>query len=431
VNVVVIGAGLLGVSTAYFLARNGHTVTVLDAEAGPGRGASYANAALLAPSHAMPWSEPRTLRRVLCGIGRRDAALRLHARGLPSLLQWGLHFVRNSGVEAFERGFVANLHLARYAREVMDDLDASERLRYSREVRGTLTVMRARQSLDEIAGLSRWWDAMGVRHQALDAGQVVAREPALAPLVDEIRAGILNPDDGHGDAHAFCEQLAVHAARLGVEFRFGVKAERLVCDADRVRAVRIASMMQNAGASRTAHDELRAHRFVLAAGCASVALARQAGVRLPVVPIKGASITVENTEDADVPRLPVLDHEASVAIVPLGGRLRVAGGAEFAGLDTRVDAKRSASLQHLFATLFPRASETTDLHQRSHWVGLRPASVDGVPFIGSTALENLYLNTGHGHLGWTLAAGSSRALADLISGRRPDIDLAPYRLDRL
>ena len=420
-SVVVIGAGLLGVSTAYFLARNGHRVTVLDAATGPGLGTSYANAALLTPSHAMPWSEPRALRRVVCEIGRRDAAFRLHARGLPSLVQWGWHFVRHPGAKTLGNGFAANLQLARYTREVMDELDAREQLEYGREGRGTLTIVRDSQSLEDIERVSRWWDDMGVRHQPLDAAQVIAREPALSPLVGQIRAGILNPDDGHGDAHVFCQQLADRAARLGVEFRYGIRVERLVREADRVSSV------------RTASGDVRADRYVLAAGHASVALARQVGVRLPMVPIKGASLTVDGLDAAHRPRLPVLDHEASVAIVPLWHRLRVAGGAEFAGLDTRVDAQRAASLRALLASLFPaaRLDAANGAGRTSHWAGLRPASVDGVPFVAATARSNLFLNTGHGHLGWTLAAGSGRALADLMSERRPEIDLAPYRLERL
>lgn len=418
-HVLIIGSGLLGVTTAYFLRRHGLRVTVVDGEPGPGRGASYANGALLHAGLVDPWNAPGIVGQLVRSLGREDAAMLLRLRALPSLLGWGLAFLANSRERRFRANTLRNAELATYTRTVMAELRTQTDIEYGQWFPGTLLVFRDAGSLDSGRGIAEAIGPRGVRARCLTVPEIIGLEPALAAIANELAGGIHYPDDEGGDAFAFCTELTRIGGALGVEFRFGARVERLVRSGNRIRGAVCGG------------EELCADAFVLAAGSYSPLLLKATGIRLPVRPAKGYSLTIPRGDSAAAPRLPVVDHTLHAAVVPVGSdRIRVVGTAEFAGYDQSVAPARIDNLQCILRRIFPEFAAESRASEVVPWAGLRPLCVDGVPVLGGTSLENLYLNTGHGHLGWTLCAGSAKAVADLIAGRKPEIPLAGFRLDR-
>lgn len=412
-QVIVIGAGVIGIATAYHLARAGVEVTVLERGRQVAGETSFANGAILTPSMADPWNAPGVWRKLLSYLGREDSPLLLRPKALPSLLFWGIDFLRHSAPAAFERNLRRNALLANYSLEVMAELRRDLKLAYD-EGRGTLKITRDPVMLEQVEGLTRIMGECGVAFERLDAPKLVALEPALKPLEGELAGGIHFPDDEFGDAHLFTRALAEGAAALGARILFDVEVREIIREGGRVTRV------------ATSQGEFMADRFVVAAGSHSPALARRLGVRIPVKPVKGYSITVPCNGWNEGPRLPVVDDNYHAVVTPLGERLRVAGTAEFTGFDRRLTESRIDNLVNFLLALYPAFSNHLDWSQISPWAGFRPMSVDGVPLVGATDVENLFINTGHGHLGWTMAAGSGRLVADLVMGRKADIDAALY-----
>lgn len=417
-NVVVVGSGLLGVCSAYWLRELGAAVTVLDRAAGPGLETSYANGALLTPSMADPWNAPGVLWRLLGWIGRENSPMLLRPAALPAIVGWGLRFIRESTEKRFRANTLANVHLALYSLETLRSLRARAPIDYDQGAAGTLKVMRDPRSLEAARAMAAWLRGHGVSSRELDRAATIELEPALQPVGAQLAGSIHFPGDEHGDAFRFCEALARRAAERGVEFRYRTAVEGLEIGGRRIRGVR-------SGAGVLAADVV-----VIAAGSCSPQLLRRVGLSLPVAPVKGYSITVPMPAGVSSPVVPVLDEQLHAVVVPLDGRVRVAGTAEFAGHDLSVPAARIANLLRLLERTYPEIARRVARESVQPWTGLRPMSADGVPIVSRTPIENLFLNTGHGHLGWTMAAGSGRALADLILGRKPDIDLTPYALDR-
>jgi D-amino-acid dehydrogenase len=411
-KVVVIGSGLIGLTSAYFLRRRGHEVTVIDREEGPGRETSFANGALLTPSMSEPWNTPGCWRVLLASLGRSDAPLQLRLRTLPSLGAWGLNFLRNSGVRTFERSTKSNLRLALHSLNVMRYLRLQACIEYGRTARGTLRVFRDGAALDHASEWANRLSAEGLSFRRLSREETVELEPALGPIADRLAGGLHYPDDETGDAFRFCVGLAEHAREQGVEFRF-----RTAVSALEVRSGQVSAVV-NGG------ERFVADRYVVAAGSYSTPLLQRAGVRVPVRPAKGYSITFDAHGDRPLLSTPVVDDGLHAAVVPLEGAIRVAGTAEFAGYDRTLSPDRISNLLGLLKAVLPR--EPFDPATGRAWCGLRPMSVDGVPIIGPTRLSNLFVNTGHGHLGWTMAAASGQLLADLVSGDTPAVDPAPY-----
>lgn len=417
-KVVVVGSGLLGISTAYWLSERGAQVTVLDRAGGPARETSFANGALVTPSMSDPWNAPGVLWRLLGWLGREDSPMLLRPKALPALAGWGLRFLRESSEQRFHTNTLANLGLATYSLATLRQLRAQTTLDYDYGSVGTLKVIRDARGFEAARSMAAWIGGHGVSWRELDRAQTVALEPALAPVAGEIAGSIHFPDDEHGDAWRFCEALATQAAGRGVEFRYSTTVEVLEYDGRRVRGV------------RTGGGAVAADAFVIAAGSFSPQLLSGLGIRLPVAPVKGYSITVPIPTGVTGPTIPILDDELHAVAAPLNGKLRIAGTAEFAGHDLSVPESRIKNLMGLLNRTFPAIARAVPRDRITPWSGLRPMSADGVPIIGHTPIENLFLNTGHGHLGWTMAAGSGRALADLMTGRTPAIDLQPYSLTR-
>jgi D-amino-acid dehydrogenase len=415
-KILVIGSGLIGVTSAYVLRRRGHEVTVIDRQEGPGRETSFANGALLTPSMPEPWNAPGCWRVLLSSLGRSDAPMQLRWRSLPGLMGWGVGFLRNSRAAAFERNALTNLRLALYSIEIMKSLRQQTHVEYGCAARGTLRIFRDHQTLDDAFAAAQRLALEGLQFKRLSQRETVACEPGLQPIADQL-AGALHYDaDETGDAHRFCEALASCAREQGVEFRSGTTVASLQMHAGRITGV------------ACGRDRFVADRYIVAAGSHSAPLLRRIGIQLPVRPAKGYSITFERPPREASLRIPVIDHHLHAVVVPLDGAIRVAGTAEFAGYDLTLPPVRILNLLKLLQRVLPEAH--FDPAAARPWCGLRPMSADGVPVIGPTPIQNLLLNTGHGHLGWTMAAGSAQLLADLISGGSPMIDPTLFALAR-
>jgi D-amino-acid dehydrogenase len=415
-KIVIIGSGLIGVTTAYFLGRSGHEVTVLDRQSGPGLETSFANGALLHPSMPEPWNSPGCWRVLLASLGRADAALKIRLRALPSLLHWGSQFLRNSKVAAFERNSLSNLRLARYSLDVMSTLRQQANIEYGRVARGSLRIFREGDALDRADGVARDRVSEGLSCRRLSSSEVVDLEPALEPIAASLKGGLHYQCDEIGDAHRFCVELTESARRCGVDFQFGTEVTCLRLHRKRVVGVECRKR------------QFVAEHYIVAAGSYSSLLLRPLGVELPVRPAKGYSITAAADPAQAGLRIPVIDDQMHAAVVPLGSSIRVAGTAEFAGYNLDLQPARIGNLVGLLKGVLPRTTVAAD--RVRPWCGLRPLSADGVPIIGETEISNLMVNTGHGHLGWTMAAGSGQLLTDLLCGRSPAIDPRPFNPGR-
>ena len=411
-----IGSGLIGVSSAYFLARRGWEVTVLDRQDGPGQETSFANGSLLTPSMPEPWNAPGSWRVLLKSIGRSDSALKLHLKALPHLSGWGAGFLRNSSAERYHRNTVKNMRLAVYSRDVLMRLRGEIGIKYGGDFRGSLRVIRDTQALERALAWAQKLRPEGLTYRQLTADEVVKMEPTLAPIGGQLAGGIHYPLDEIGNAYEFCVALADHARRIGVQFR-----SRTPVTGIEVRAGNVAAV--SSGGERFTAD-----RYIVSAGSYSPLLLKNLGLNLPIRPAKGYSITFERPPLDPPFRLPVADDDFHAVVVPLENVIRVAGTAEFTGYDLTLPEARIQNLLTLVKQVLPTGG--FERAQAKPWCGLRPMSVDGVPIIGPTPIGNLWTNTGHGHLGWTMAAGSGQLLADLLTGGSPGVNPDGYSLAR-
>ena len=411
-RVVVIGAGIIGLASARFLHAAGlRDLVVVEAAPGPGEGTSQANGALLHPSAVEPWNSPGILSYLVRHLGREDAAVLLRARALPSLIGWGVRFLRESARSRFVANTKANTALALHSLRCMHEWGVESPL-FDHARTGSLMVLRDARALDEAVKWAAMLSEWGVRHRVLERADLVAVEPALAPVAGQLAGGIHNLDDETGDCHRWCVALSAQLAASGVEFLWGAAVGRIEVDRGRAYGIRLKDGRR-----------IGADAVVLAAGPQSPALAAAVGVRLPVRPAKGYSLTYRIDSQVTAPRLPVIDRALHVAVTPLGsaerGRLRVAGTAEFCGEDLSVAPGRVAHLTALAHRLYPEVLQGTDVDEPRSWTGLRPLCVDGRPIIGQTRVAGLWLNTGHGHLGWTVGAASGHLLAMHMCGMKP------------
>jgi len=406
----------MGVTSAYLLARSGHEVVLLERRSGTGLETSFANGSLLTPSMAEPWNSPGCWRVLLSSIGRSDAALQVRIRALPGLAGWGVSFLRNSAVSSYQRSALSNLRLALYSSQVLRELRESLSLEYGREARGTLRLFRSPEMFARADLAARRLESEGLAHRSLSGADVSALEPALAPLASQLAGAIHYPGDETGNAHRFCTAMTEHARREGVEFRLDT-----VVTSIETRAGQVTGLI--CGSERLVGD-----KYVVAAGSYSTPLLRTAGVELPVRPAKGYSISFPRAYAQPPLTTPVVDDERHAVVVPLEGGLRIAGAAEFVGYNLSLDPIRIRKLLEWVREVIPQ--ERFDASEARPWCGLRPMSADGVPIIGPTHLPNLLVNAGHGHLGWTLVAGSCQLLADIVCGGTPAVDADLFSLTR-
>jgi D-amino-acid dehydrogenase len=402
-RIVIVGGGLIGLTSAHYLAVGGARVTLLDAAAVPAAGASHANGGLITPSMSEPWNEPGVVWKLLRWLGRADAPLLLRPRALPQSAAWMVRFVRAATPAQYRRNTFKNLRLGMYSALELRRLRDALGLQYHAGTRGTLNLYRDERTLAAAEVAKSAATASGLEFTVLDRAGVLRVEPALAPIERQIAGGLHFPGDETGDARLFCAELAQRAGSNGVDLRYGVRVDGFRRDGPK----RVAAV-------RTSQGEVDADAFVVAAGAYSAPLLQTLQLSLPVHPVKGYSLSVPLGSWSPAPRIGVVDDSLHAAATPLGAVLRVAGTAEFAGFDATIDDRRIENLRRLVDGVYPHASRAAREPTATAWAGLRPMSADGVPIIGRSVIENLYVNCGHGHLGWTMAAGSSRLLADLV-----------------
>lgn len=412
---VVLGAGVIGVTTAYCLARDGHEVIVVDRQPAAGLETSFANGGLVTPSMSDPWAAPGTPTMVLKGLGREDAPFVLRLSAIPGMLSWGLSFLRNCAPARWRANTEAVLKLAVLSRDALDELSGATGIQYDRFDNGALRVYRDAESFDQARHGADIFRALGIDAVVADADGTVALEPALRPIRSAIAGAVHFPGDRAGDAMTFTQELARLAAASGVEFRFDTNIRGFEADGDKIAAI------------ATDKGRVAGDRFVLALGSHSPLLARHIGLNLPIYPVKGYSATFSSDGWNDAPSMPVVDYKRKVAVTRLGERVRLAGTAEFNGYDRAPNPRRSATLLRDFGELFPERTAPAHIE---YWNGLRPMTPNGRPILGPTRIRNLWLNTGHGPLGWTLACGSARITAALIAGRQTDIPIDGFALGR-
>jgi D-amino-acid dehydrogenase len=418
VKIVVLGSGVIGVTSAYYLARAGHEVTVVDRQGEPARETSFANAGEVSPGYSSPWAGPGVPVKAIKWLLMKHGPLVVRPKLDPVMWIWLLKLLRNCTSARYAVNKSRMIPIAEYSRDCLRALRTETGIRYDERSRGTLQLFRKQAQLDHTADDIAVLKQYGVPYEVLDRSGCIAAEPALAAVKDKFTGGLRLPQDETGDCRIFTEALAAEAAKLGVQFKFNTKIEGLIAD-----GARIAGVVTSAGL-------LQADAYVVALGSWSPRLLKPLGISVPVYPVKGYSITVPIVDPDGAPVSTIMDESYKVAMTRLGDRIRVGGTAEISGYSDQLYEARRATLDHSLTDLFPRGGDTA---KATFWCGLRPMTPDGPPVIGATHYRNLHLNTGHGTLGWTMACGSGRVLADLLSGRKPEIDtreLAISRYDR-
>jgi D-amino-acid dehydrogenase len=421
-KVVVLGSGVIGTTTAYYLARAGADVTVIDRQAGPALETSFANAGQVSPGYSTPWAAPGIPLKALKWLFQRHAPLRVRPDGTLFQLRWLAAMLRQCSPAHYALNKERLMRVANYSRDCLRELRAETGIAYEQRTAGTLQLFRSPAQLDAVGRDTAVLRELGVPHEVLDRAGVLRVEPGLAGARERFVGGLRLPDDETGDCHLFTTALAQRAQELGVRFRNGTHVSRLCVEAGEVVGVELAPLQAGAPV-----EVLRADHIVLALGSHSRALLAPLGLELPVYPVKGYSLTMPIADAGAVPHSTVLDETYKIALTRFDDRLRVGGMAKLGGFDLRLDPARRATLEKVVRELFPGG----DLSRAQFWTGLRPMTPDSTPVIGASPLRGLHLNTGHGTLGWTMACGSGRLMADLLTGRpgairSDDLGLARY-----
>ena len=405
-KVLVLGGGVIGVTTAYYLARAGHEVELVDRQAGPALETSFGNAGEVSPGYSAPWAGPGVPVKAIKWMLMTHSPLVIWPLLDPAMWRWGAAMLANCTERAYALNKSRMVPIAEYSRDCLKALRAETAIAYDERAQGTLQLFRTQAQLDGIGKDVEVLRKYGVPFEVLDRAGFCRVEPALRLTQQKFVGALRLPGDETGDCFLFTNRLAEMAQQLGVRMRWNTTIDGLDAEGGRIARV------------RTSAGELRADAIVLALGSYSPQLLQPLGIRLPVYPVKGYSITVPITDASAAPESTIMDETHKVAVTRLGDRIRVGGTAELAGYSTALREPRRRTLEHVVTDLFPRGG---DVSKATFWCGLRPMTPDGTPIVGPTPYANLYLGTGHGTLGWTMAAGTGRVLADLISGRKPEI----------
>lgn len=422
-TVVIIGAGLAGLTSARALQERGWQVTVVDAKTGPALGTSFANAGMLTPSMADPWNAPGLLSYLIKSIGHEDSSFLLRVGALPGMLSWCLRFLLHGRRDDYAAACEANFELARYSLQQLQQWQEALGLDFEQRQNGTLKVFRDTAALNTATELAESLLPLGLAFNPMTAEAAAIHEPALAPISDKLTGALWYPQDGSGNARMFCEQLEQQLKLDGAQLLYGQPLKRWLWKKGQVAGF------------ATAEQDYCADAIVMAAGAGSAPLLAPLGLDLMVRPVKGYSLGFDGQQVKNLPAMPVIDDALHCAITPLGNELRVAGTAELAGYNLSKPAARLANLRNMLRAMLPNQAEALLSGELASWAGLRPMSADGMPYIGpvekGATLQKLYLNTGHGHLGWTHCAGSAQLLAAQIDGEAPALSPLPYRATRV
>ncbi len=416
-KVIVLGAGIIGTASAWFLNKAGHEVIVIERQPGAAQETSFANGCQISVSHAEPWANPAAPMKILKWLGKEDAPLLYRFR--PEWLQWkwGLHFLRECTSARTAANIRRIVALAEYSRQTLQSVRAETGIDYDCLKRGILHFYTNRKDLEGSLHAAKLMRDLGCPRNSIDTDEVVRIEPALAKIRDKIVGGDFTASDESGDVYKFTTGLAKNAAQAGADFQFNTTVTRLLSEGTGASS-RISGVEIIDGEGR--HQVLRADAFVIAMGSLSTALLKPLGIELMIYPGKGYSATYRVTEPAAAPTVSLTDDGYKLVMSRLGDRLRVAGTCELNGYTRDLNTVRCEAITRRTRELFPDAC---DYENPSYWTGLRPLTPSNVPYIGKTRIANLFLNTGHGTLGWTMGCGSGRAIADIVSGRQPELDL--------
>ena len=414
-KVAVLGGGVIGVTTAYYLARAGHEVTVIERQHGAALETSFANAGQVSPGYASPWAAPGIPVKAIKWLLMEHAPLILQPRIDVATIRWLVSMLANCTAARYAENKSRMVRLAEYSRDCLIALRKDTGIAYDGRAQGTLQLFRTQAQLDATAKDIEVLRADGVPFELLDPDGCIVAEPALAPSRNKITGGLRLPNDETGDCFKFTTELAELAAAAGVSFQYGRTVLGFRTDQGKIAQI------------ETSAGPLSADAYVLALGSFSPKLARQIGLRIPIYPVKGYSLTFPIADPTRAPESTIMDETFKIAITRLGDRIRVGGMAEISGYNNNLPHQRRATLEHSVTDLFGGSG---DVKAASFWSGLRPMTPDGTPVVGPTGYKNLFLNTGHGTLGWTMACGSARVLADLVEGRSPDIDASDLGMAR-
>ena len=415
-RIVILGAGVVGVTSAYYLAEAGHEVVLVDRQPGPALETSFANAGEISPGYASPWAAPGIPAKAVRWLMMKHAPLIIQPRPDMAMLRWVLAMLRNCTASRYALNKSRMVRLAEYSRDELIALRGALGIEYDERSQGTLQLFRTQKQLDGSADDIAVLQSYGVPYEVLDRSGCVGAEPGLATSQDHFVGGLRLPHDETGDCHIFTRALAQRLPAMGVELRYNTRIEAIEKDGDRITGV------------RTDDGMLRGDAYLVALASHSPALLAQLGIRLPIYPVKGYSITLPVADAARAPVSTLLDESYKIAITRLGDRIRVGGMAELSGYDRSLSPRREATLRHSLNDLFPGAADNNA--PSGFWSGLRPMTPDSTPIIGRTPVSNLFLNAGHGTLGWTMACGSGRLIASIIGGTPPPIDPEGLELAR-
>ena len=414
-KILVLGSGVIGTSIAYYAAKDGHEVTVLDRQSGPALETSFANAGEVSPGYSSPWAGPGVPVKAIKWLLMNHSPLVIRPLLDPAMWRWGLQMLANCNARSYALNKSRMVPIAEYSRDCLKALRAETGITYDERAQGTLQLFRTQKQLDGIGGDVAVLRQYGVPFEVLDREGFCRVEPALRRTQHKFVGALRLPNDETGDCHLFTQRLADLAKELGAQFRFNTRIQAL-----QVGGGAITGVFTDAGLAT-------ADKVVLALGSFSTAMLAPAGIRIPVYPVKGYSISVPITDPSGAPESTVMDETHKVAVTRLGDRIRVGGTAELGGYDLTLHESRRAPLAHVVGDLYPDGG---DISRATFWCGLRPMTPDGTPIVGAPPVANLLLATGHGTLGWTMAAGTGRVIADLIAGRAPDIDVSALGVSR-
>jgi len=412
---MVLGSGVIGTTSAYYLARAGFEVVVVDRQPAPSLETSFANAGQISPGYASPWAAPGVPLKAIKWLLQKHAPLAVKLTGDVDQYLWMAQMLRNCTASRYAVNKERMVRLSEYSRDCLDELRAETGIGYEGRQLGTTQLFRTQAQLDNAAKDIAVLQQSGVPFELLDRAGIARVEPALAQMTGKLAGALRLPNDQTGDCQMFTTKLVDMAVKLGVEFRFGQNIQSLEYAGDQLNGVMINGQLETAD------------RYVLALGCYAPQLLKPLGIKAPVYPLKGYSLTVPITNPAMAPTSTILDETYKVAITRFDNRIRVGGMAEIAGFDLSLNPKRRETLEMITDDLYPQGG---DLPRAEFWTGLRPATPDGTPIVGATSYRNLFLNTGHGTLGWTMACGSGRLLADLVAGKRPQISTVGLDVSR-
>lgn len=413
-RVIVLGSGVIGVASAYYLAQQGAEVTVLDRQSGPAEETSFGNAGQISPGYSTPWAAPGIPFKAVKWMFQHHAPLAINLDGSMWQLQWMAQMLKNCNPQSYAVNKERMMRVAEYSRNCLRELRKDTGINYENRAKGTLQLFRKEAQMEAVQRDISVLQECGVSYELLNGNELGRVEPALANAQDKLVGGLHLPNDETGDCYLFTNALAQIAKELGVNFQFNQNVEKLIVEGDQIKGVQVNGKV------------LTADRYVLAFGSYSRDFLKPLDLQLPVYPVKGYSLTIPIVDPAFAPQSTVLDETYKIAITRFDQRIRVGGMAELSGFNLGLNEDRRATLQMVTQDLFPGG----DMAQASFWTGLRPMTPDSTPIIGATRFKNLFLNTGHGTLGWTMACGSGKLISDIVLNHKTDISTDGLSIQR-